>query len=112
MEVTEEISKAVFNNQDNINKSENETINELDKFLNGKVEDNFEDFEEITSHSLPDPTLRENGMWSVPGTTKQFTTIGLARRAMRRYANYRKEDDAAKLIYGTSYEEYIYGKDD
>jgi len=103
------MTEAVKNPIGNITQTDNTILHELDDYLNGRMEDNREDYEEISVFSLPDPIMQENGMFTIPGTSREFTTSSLARRALRRYSEYRKENDAAMLIHGTSYDEYING---
>ena len=92
--------------------SDKEILNNLDKYLNGKIEDDYEDYEEINPSSLPSPQFTEEGFWKIPGTSRTFKTETAARKAIRRYMDYQTQNQAARLLYGIDYEDYIYGEPD
>ncbi len=92
--------------------SDNDILNNLNKYLNGKFEAGREDYQRVSAHDIPAPVLQENGLWGVPGTSKTFKTSTEAYRAVQRYTEYLTQNDASMLMYGVDYNKYIHGDDE
>ena len=90
-------------------KSDNDIINALDSYLNGRTEKMRDDYEEVNAYNLPDPVLKENGMWNIPGTTREFKTPAAAQLAKQRYTEYLIQNQASMLMYGVTYDDYVHG---
>lgn len=90
-------------------KVDNEILQELDEYLNSKFESERNDYEQIKSHSIPSPVLKENGLWQIPGTNKYFKTSEQAYKAINRYTEYLTQNEASVLMYGVDYNQYING---
>ena len=91
--------------------TDNDVLKELDEYLNSNLETDREDYNEINVWDLPDPVLQENGMWKIPGTTKEYKTPIAARLAKERYSKYQIQNQASMLMYGITYNSYINGDD-
>jgi len=89
--------------------NDNQILKELDEYLNSKFETDREDYEEVSSFHIPNPVLKENNMWTIPGTTREYPTEALARRAIRRYVDYQVQNEASMVMYGVTYNEYVHG---
>lgn len=88
--------------------TDNDILQALDGYLNGRSEGQRDDTQENLSHDIPAPVIQENGMWVIPGTTRQFKSSTAAYLAISRYREYQTQNAASMLMYGISYEDYMH----
>lgn len=112
IKLMEEIIQRQAINDKTPEQSDNVILNDLDSYLNGDFETGRDDYTKINSNSIPSPVLQENGLWTIPGTTKEFNTSEQAYKAVNRYTEYITQNEASMLMYGINYTEYIHGDKD
>lgn len=88
--------------------TDNDILKALDGYLNSKSESERDDTQENLSHDIPSPIMKENGMWTIPGTTREFKSSTAAYLAISRYREYQIQNNASMLMYGLTYDEYIH----
>ena len=106
------ISKMIESEQEQIPDVKiNETLKQLDSYLNSDYENEYEEYVEPLGAQIPTPILTPAGLWKIPGTTKEFETPMAATNAAKRYNEFYKRNQASILIYGVPFDEYMTGVD-